>query len=195
MSEFLFVGAHILVLVRLRERMLGVVWHHYLWRWCPLMYNRECLLWKRSWNVKVSPECRKLIDSILLLFMFLDEILQWVQYEKVTYWYTRNYSLTGCAVLSIPMFCLRSMCPLSTPVACVQYIRPPFSRYSIPETYPIIHKQKTFRLCKIIWNVALSVRTTKYWIRIPQKKGHPMTCLCRHRGEAEVQLLPFAIRH
>jgi hypothetical protein len=64
--------------------------------------------------------------------MFLDEILQWIQYEKVTYWYIRNYSFTSYAVLSVLMFCLRPLCPLSTPVACVQYIRTPSSRYSIP---------------------------------------------------------------
>ena len=40
-----------------------------------------------------------------------------------------------------------------------------------PETYPVIHKRKTFGLDKIIRNVALSVRTTKHLIRIPNKRS------------------------
>jgi hypothetical protein len=77
------------------------------------------------------------------------------------------------------MFCLRPVCPLSTPVASVQYIRTPSS----PETYPIIRKRKTFRLYKIIRNVALSVRTTKHWIRIPNKRSpHDMPMQTQRGG-------------
>lgn len=126
--------------------------------------------------------------------MFLDEILQCIQYEKVTYWYTRNYSFTGCAVLSVLMFCLRPVRPLSTPVAFVQYIRTPSSRYSISRN---ISYSYTENIQTIQDNMERRTQrgNNKILDTNTQKKVITLHAYAGTEGRRRYSANPFATRH